>query len=100
MKMHPDGLQCSPETAQYLGAYILDVTLVLRRIFTATLRTTPPRIVSQNLIEEQLQIYKDSDLARNHRRVRGMNTATGFERRLAALIQESLREIWGEADAN
>lgn len=51
-----------------------------------------PRKVSQIVIDEQLQGYKESsEFTQNHDGVRGISiTAVGFERKIAGLIRKSL----------
>ena len=56
----------SPLTALCLGAYIVDLTLILHNLFTATLTKEPPRPLNMELIADTLKSYKDSDSGNIH----------------------------------
>ena len=77
----------SPLTAQYLGAYIVDLTCVLFRLFTKTLLTKSPMALSEDLIFDVVESYEKTDLYRVHCLVREMNFVHRFEDQIAKLIR-------------
>jgi len=83
-----------PSTARYLGAYIVDLTLILHGLFNDTLAMEPPRPLSEELISGALASYKALDSARVHNRVHTMtsgNLPSHFETKIADLLRELLR---------
>jgi hypothetical protein len=86
----------SPSTAQYLGAYIVDLTLILHQLFLGTLPLEPPRRLSKELIDSALNTYQ-VDSAAIHRRVRSLNPVN-FEQQIGVLICEAVRVNQGDAD--
>jgi hypothetical protein len=58
-----------PLTALCLGAYIVDLTLILHKLFIDTLNMEPPRTLSEELVFDTLQHYRDSDATKVHRLV-------------------------------
>ncbi|TFK69260.1 hypothetical protein BDN72DRAFT_622018 [Pluteus cervinus] len=82
--------QALPQTARFLGAYIIDLTLVLHNVFLTTLFRDPPRRLSEDIIEAGLTAY---DSAPVHRRVYELGEISNmfnFEQHIAELIQESI----------
>jgi hypothetical protein len=74
-----------------MGAYIIDLTLVLHHIFITTLVQEPPRILSKSVIEDEIGTYKESEALRIHGHIRDMGrNPAGFEQKIADLIRESL----------
>lgn len=87
----------SPSTAQYLGAYIVDLTLILHRLFLETLPMEPPRRLSKELIDSAVNTYQvDSNAI--HRRVRSLNPLD-FEQQIGVLIREAVGINQGDADS-
>ncbi|KDR81245.1 hypothetical protein GALMADRAFT_116266 [Galerina marginata CBS 339.88] len=83
-----------PLTAQYLGAYIVDLTLVLHHLFINTLVMEPPRPLSEELISGAVASHKDMDAKKVHNRVHAMtsgNLPSHFETKIADLIREFLQ---------
>ncbi|KAF5323213.1 hypothetical protein D9758_017318 [Tetrapyrgos nigripes] len=62
--------QKSSLTALCLGAYIVDLTLILHNLFMDMLTQEPPRPVTREIINDTLQKYKDSDAGRVHGLIR------------------------------
>jgi hypothetical protein len=85
----------SPLTARYLGAYIVDLTLILHRLFIHTLHIEPPRPLSEELISGAVASHKDLDSEVVHNRVRAMTSGNlpvplHFETQIADFIREFL----------
>jgi hypothetical protein len=76
-------------TAKYLGAYIVDLTLVLHQLFLNTLPMDPPRPLTEELIDNAIGKYQIVECDKAHRRVRNLNPIN-FERDIGDLIRESL----------
>ncbi|KAF8812865.1 hypothetical protein BYT27DRAFT_7085928 [Phlegmacium glaucopus] len=83
-----------PLTAGYLGAYIVDLLLVLHRIFTDTLHMDPPRPLSQEIISGALESHKDLHAKMVHDRILAMTSENHLhlERKIGDLIQELLNK--------
>ncbi|KAF8804133.1 hypothetical protein BYT27DRAFT_7259579 [Phlegmacium glaucopus] len=65
-----------PLTAGYLGAYIVDLTLVLHNIFIDTLSMEPPRPLSQGLISGVVESHKYLGAKTVHNRILAMTSGT------------------------
>ena len=87
----------SPSTAHYLGAYIVDLTLILHQLFLQTLPKEPPRRLSKELIDDAVNAYQ-VDSASNHRRIRSLNPVN-FEQQIEILIREVVGRHQGDADS-
>lgn len=87
----------SPSTAQYLGAYIVDLTLILHRLFLEALPTEPPRRLSKELIDSAVNTYQGVDSDAIHRRVRSLNPVD-FEQQIGVLIREAVGMNQEDAD--
>jgi hypothetical protein len=59
-----------PLTALCLGAYIVDLTLVLHKLFTDTLNMEPLRTFSEELVFDTLEHYSKFDAPKVHCLVR------------------------------
>ena len=79
---------CSPLASQYLGAYIVDLTIILHNLFSFTLPKEPPRELTQELIDEALNDYKLRSAA-IHRRICTF-TPVDFSKKIKELISEEL----------
>ena len=77
----------SPSTAQYLGVYIVDLTLILHRLFLETLPMEPPRRLLKELIDSAVSTYREVDSDAIHCRVRSLNPVD-FEQQIGVLIRE------------
>jgi len=80
-------------TALYLGAYIVDLTLVLHKLFIDTLIMEPPRTLSEELVFDTLRNYKDSDARKIHSLVQEIayeRLTLCPEERIADLIRKQL----------
>ena len=89
-----DEYMVSPTTAQCLGAYIVDLTLILHDLFLATLTMDPPRELTEDIVFETVQAHKVSEAAdRVHKLVCEISKREILhpEREFAALIKEHLR---------
>ncbi|KAF5365203.1 hypothetical protein D9758_005467 [Tetrapyrgos nigripes] len=64
--------QKSSLTALCLGAYIVNLTLILHNLFIDMLTQEPPRPVTRELIDDTLQRYKASDIRRVHGLIRAI----------------------------
>ncbi|TFK70237.1 hypothetical protein BDN72DRAFT_958955 [Pluteus cervinus] len=82
--------QALPQTARFLGVYIIDVTIILHHVFLTTLSREPPRPLTDEILEDALMTYEMQDRANNHSRIRKTGVVN-FEQQVASLIQESLR---------
>jgi hypothetical protein len=83
-----------PLTARYLGAFIVDLTLVLHHLFMHTLHMEPPRPLSEELLSGAVASHKDLDSEMVHKRVHAMTSGKlplHFETEIAGLIREVLR---------
>lgn len=89
--------QTVPSTAQYLGAYIVDLTLILHRLFLEALPTEPPRRLSKELIDSAVNTYQEVDSDAIHRRVRTLNPVD-FEQQIGVLIREAVGMNQEDAD--
>ena len=81
-------------TSRYLGAYIVDLTLVLHDLFIDTLTKEPPRPVSEELVFDAFAKYKDSHCEENHGRIRALISGSSLlrvEDKVADLIRELLK---------
>ncbi|SRR6266702_7717074 len=85
----------SPLTALCLGAYIVDLTLILHDIFIATLVMEPPRPLNRELIAGTLESYKDSNSGKIHRLIGDIASGTRAlvdpKEKLADLIRQQLK---------
>jgi hypothetical protein len=82
-----------PLTALCLGAYIVDLTLVLHQLFIDTLNMEPPRTLSEELVFDTLQHYRDYDAAKVHRLVHEIaleKLCLHPEEKIADLIRKQL----------
>jgi hypothetical protein len=82
-----------PLTALCLGAYIVDLTLVLHKLFIDTLNMEPPRTLSEELVFDTLQNYRDSDATKVHHLVREIaleKLCLRPEEKIADLIRKQL----------
>jgi len=77
-----------PLASQYLGAYIVDLTIILHGLFTLTLPKEPPRELTHELIDEALNDYKQRSGA-IHRRICTF-TPVDFSKKIKELIFEEL----------
>ncbi|THU94343.1 hypothetical protein K435DRAFT_966870 [Dendrothele bispora CBS 962.96] len=83
-----------PSTALCLGAYIVDLTLILHNLFMTMLSQEPPRPVSREFIQDTLHNYKTSDASRVHDLVRDIvygRQALHPEEKIADLIRKELK---------
>lgn len=88
--------QAVPLTALFLGAYIVDLTLILHNVFIATLVKEPPRPLNRELIEDALKSYKDSDSGNVHgliRRIVSGTRALDPKEKIADLIRQQLNMV-------
>ncbi|KAF5340186.1 hypothetical protein D9758_015000 [Tetrapyrgos nigripes] len=86
--------QKSSLTALCLGAYIVDLTLILHNLFIDMLTQEPPRPVTRELIEDTLQKYQASDARRVHGLIGDIVNKTltlNSEEKIADLIRKELR---------
>ncbi|KAF8152395.1 hypothetical protein B0H34DRAFT_810338 [Crassisporium funariophilum] len=82
--------QTLPLTARYLGAYIVDLTCVLHRLFVETILTDPPRLLSKELISSVVKSYNDENLWLVHNRISAMNFMHNYEKKIRDLIDETI----------
>ncbi|KAF8804132.1 hypothetical protein BYT27DRAFT_7108160, partial [Phlegmacium glaucopus] len=80
-----------PLTAGYLGAYIVDLTLVLHNIFIDTLGMEPPRPLSQDLITGVVESHKYLGAKTVHNRIFAMTS--GLPLHLETKIGDLIREL-------
>ncbi len=74
-----------------MGAYIIDLTLLLHRVFMTMLVQEPPRILSKDLVNDEIPTYKELLAPRIHGHVREMgHQLTDFEKQIVGPIRESL----------
>ncbi|KAI3600392.1 hypothetical protein WG66_001717 [Moniliophthora roreri] len=86
--------QRSPLIALCLGAYIVDLTLILHNLFITMLTQEPPRPVSEVLLYDTFQNYKVSDASRVHGLVRDIvdqRRTLRPEEKIADLIRNELK---------
>jgi len=86
--------QAIPLTALCLGAYIVDLTLVLNNLFVATLVREPPRPLTRELVEDTLRNYKDSEASDVHQLIHGIVHGTRIvdpKDKIADLIRQQLK---------
>uniref|UniRef100_A0A0W0FT26 G domain-containing protein n=1 Tax=Moniliophthora roreri TaxID=221103 RepID=A0A0W0FT26_MONRR len=86
--------QRSPLTALCLGAYIVDLTLILHNLFITMLTQEPPRPVSEAFLYDTFQNYKVSDASRVHGLVRDIvdqRRTLRPEEKIADLIRNELK---------
>ena len=81
--------QAVPLTAQYLGAYIVDLTLILHRLFLNTLPMEPPRRLTKELIDSEVHNYLTMDCKEIHSGIRKL-TPMNCEQEIGNLIRDSL----------
>ena len=60
----------SPEVLRCLMGYIVDLTLVMDQLFLNTLPSKPPRLLTQEQIDEALEDYKYTEGFKVHRAIR------------------------------
>ncbi|KAH9162499.1 hypothetical protein EDB89DRAFT_637162 [Lactarius sanguifluus] len=87
--------QAVPSTALCLGAYIVDLTLILHDLFSINiLANEPPRPLKWGLIADTLEDYKVSRAGNIHQQignvVSGMGTLVDPKEKIADLIREQL----------
>jgi len=85
--------QAVPLTALCLGAYIVDLILILHNLFIATLVREPPRRLTWELVMDTLESYKNSDAGKVHELIRDIVSGTGTldpKERIADLIRQQL----------
>ncbi|KAJ3517597.1 hypothetical protein NLJ89_g414 [Agrocybe chaxingu] len=86
--------QAMPLTALCLGAYIVDLTLILHNVFIATLVKEPPRPLNWELVADTLQAYKDFESGTVHRLIRDIVSGTitvDPKEKIADLIRQQLK---------
>ncbi|KAG6887577.1 hypothetical protein C0995_014275 [Termitomyces sp. Mi166 len=84
--------QAIPLTALCLGAYIVDLTLILHDLFIDALVREPPRPLNRELVADTLIKYKDTDLSNVHRLIRDLSSGTKDRKeKIAELIRQQLR---------
>ncbi len=77
-----------PRNAQCLGAYIVDLTVILHNLFMTTLATQPPRAVTRDLLKDTINGYK-IESGENHRRISSLpGPPIHFETKVKELIYE------------
>ncbi|KAG5651690.1 hypothetical protein H0H81_007802 [Sphagnurus paluster] len=79
-----------PLAARYLGAYIVDLTCVLHRLFVETILMDPPTRLSKELISSVVKTYKEEDLWRVHNYVSAMNFMLDYEGKIKDLIYTTI----------
>ncbi|KAI9428861.1 hypothetical protein H4582DRAFT_2090844 [Lactarius indigo] len=85
--------QAIPLTARCLGAYIVDLTLILHDLFIAVLVKEPPRPLDRELIADTLKSYQDSHAGNIHRLISDIASgarALDPKEKLADLIRQQL----------
>ncbi|THV05870.1 hypothetical protein K435DRAFT_62175 [Dendrothele bispora CBS 962.96] len=87
-----DRIRATPVTALCLGAYVVDLTLILHRLF---LTNSPPRAVSKELVLETFRVYQES-CAEVHDRIRKIAYSATFRpkefsKEIEALIKTELK---------
>ncbi|KAK7442498.1 hypothetical protein VKT23_016096 [Stygiomarasmius scandens] len=83
-----------PSSALCLGAYIVDLTLILHDLFVDMLIQDPPRPVSREFVQDTLHKYKTSDSLRVHELVRDIvygRQVLRPEEKIADLIRKELK---------
>ncbi|KAF8810393.1 hypothetical protein BYT27DRAFT_6494234 [Phlegmacium glaucopus] len=93
--------QAIPLTALCLGAYIVDLTLILHNLFTATLVKEPPRPLNRELVADTLKSYKDTDSGNVHRLIGDIASgkrALDPKEKIADLIRQQLKMDGSWAD--
>ncbi|KAH9037983.1 hypothetical protein EDB83DRAFT_1738881 [Lactarius deliciosus] len=82
-----------PLTARCLGAYIVDLTLILHNLFIAILVKEPPRPLNRELITDTLRSYQDSHAGKIHRLISDIASGTRAldpKEKIADLIRQEL----------
>ncbi|KAH9008879.1 hypothetical protein EDB85DRAFT_2062920 [Lactarius pseudohatsudake] len=86
--------QAVPSTALCLGAYIVDLTLILHDLFIDILANEPPRPLNWGLIADTLNNYKVSRAGKIHQQIGDVVSGTGAlvdpKEKIADLIREQL----------
>lgn len=85
--------QAIPLTARCLGAYIVDLTLILHNLFIAILVKEPPRPLNGELIADTLKSYQDSHAGKVHRLIDDIASgvrALDPKEKIADLIRQEL----------
>ncbi|KAH9029956.1 hypothetical protein EDB85DRAFT_2147028 [Lactarius pseudohatsudake] len=85
--------QAIPLTARCLGAYIVDLTLILHNLFIAILVKEPPRPLNRELIADTLKSYQDSHAEKIHRLIDDIASgarALDPKEKIADLIRQEL----------
>jgi len=83
--------QAIPTSAQCLGAYIVDLTLILHELFMSTIAMDPPRALTEALVDGALHGYKDNGSASEvHKGIREIARGKSLhpEKDVVALIKK------------